>query len=146
MTTRVGHPQLMTIARLVARPFAGRADCARSAVSLVSPHGADHRHPAGRRHLPRPDASGADHRVSVPAGFPACLGCGHVEAGELVRASSSSFLNASPPPRSLREFSLDVISRYFPGYRAEIRARLRSSDPGTHSGRPWLPRTTAGRL
>ena len=31
----------------------------------------------------------------------------------------------------LREFSLDVISTYFPGYPAEIGPRLGGSDPGT---------------
>ena len=30
----------------------------------------------------------------------------------------------------LRELSVDVISQYFPGYPAEIRARLGGSNPG----------------
>jgi hypothetical protein len=75
--------------------------------------------------------AGTSHQVSVPARFPASLGCGHVEPGELVRASFEFLLEREPATSILHEFSLDVISRYFPGYPAEIRARLRSSDPGT---------------
>jgi hypothetical protein len=75
--------------------------------------------------------AGTSHQVSVPAGFPASLGCGHAEPGELVRASFEFLLEREPATSILHEFSLDVISRYFPGYTAEIRARLRSSDPGT---------------
>jgi hypothetical protein len=69
--------------------------------------------------------------VSVHAGFPVSLGCGHVAAEELVRASFEFLLEREPATSILREFSLDVISQYFPGYPAEIRARLGSSDPGT---------------
>ena len=75
--------------------------------------------------------AGTGHQVSVPAGFPASLGCGHVEPGALVRASFEFLLEREPATSILHEFSLDLISRYFPGYTAEIRARLRSSDPGT---------------
>ncbi len=75
--------------------------------------------------------AGTSHQVSVPAGFPASLGCGHVDPVDLVRASFEFLLEREPATSILREFSLDVISRYFPGYPAEIRARLRSSDPGT---------------
>jgi hypothetical protein len=60
----------------------------------------------------------------VPAGFPASLRCGHVAPGELVRASFEFLLEREPATSILREFSLDVISQYFPGYPAEIRARL----------------------
>jgi hypothetical protein len=76
-------------------------------------------------------AAGTGHQVSMPAGFPASLGCGHVDPGELVRASFEFLLEREPAASILPEFSLDVISRYFPGYPAEIRARLRSGDPGT---------------
>jgi hypothetical protein len=75
--------------------------------------------------------AGTSHEVSVPAGFPATLGCGHVAPGELVRASFEFLLEREPATSILREFSLDVISQYFPGYPAQIRARLGSSDPGT---------------
>ena len=49
--------------------------------------------------------------------------------GELVRASFEFLLEREPATSILREFSLDVISQYFPGYPAQIRARLGSSDP-----------------
>ena len=73
--------------------------------------------------------AGTSHQVSVPAGFPAQLGYGHVAPEELVRASFEFLLEREPATSILREFSLDVISRYFPGYPAEIRARL-GRDPG----------------
>ena len=75
--------------------------------------------------------AGTSHDVSVPAGYPASLGCGHVAPEELVRASFEFLLEREPATSILREFSLDVISQYFPGYPAQIRARLASSDPGT---------------
>ena len=75
--------------------------------------------------------AGTSHEVSVPAGFPATLGCGHVALGELVRASFEFLLEREPATSILREFSLDVISQYFPGYPAQIRARVGSGDPGT---------------
>ena len=75
--------------------------------------------------------AGTSHEVSVPAGFPARLGCGHIAPEELVKASFDFLLQREPATSILREFSLDVISQFFPGYPAEIRARLRSSDPGT---------------
>jgi hypothetical protein len=73
--------------------------------------------------------AGTSHEV--PAGFPASLGCGHVAPEELVRVSFEFLLEREPATSILREFSLDVISRYFPGYPAEISARLGGSDPGT---------------
>jgi hypothetical protein len=76
-------------------------------------------------------AAGTSHDVSVPAGYPASLGLGHVAPEELVRASFEFLLEREPATSILREFSLDVISQYFPGYPAQIRARLASSDPGT---------------
>jgi hypothetical protein len=75
--------------------------------------------------------AGTSHEVSVPAGFSATLGCGHVAPEELVRASFEFLLEREPATSILREFSLDVISRYFPGFPADIRARLGSGDPGT---------------
>jgi len=74
--------------------------------------------------------AGTSHQVSVPARFPASLGCAHVEPGELVMASFIFLVELEPATSILHGFSLGVISRYFPGYPAEIRARLRSSDPG----------------
>jgi len=82
----------------------------------------------GTFHVQTP--AGTSHQVSVPAGFPASLGCGHVDPVDLVRASFEFLLEREPATSILHEFSLDVISRYFPGYPADIRARLRGSDPG----------------
>ena len=81
----------------------------------------------GTFHVQTP--AGTSHQVSVPAGFPAQLGCGHVAPEELIRASFEFLLERESAASILREFSLDVISRYFPGYPAEIRARL-AGDPG----------------
>ncbi|HVN12820.1 MAG TPA: hypothetical protein VMT69_12060 [Kineosporiaceae bacterium] len=75
--------------------------------------------------------AGTRHEVSVPAGLAASLGCGHVAPDELVRASFEFLLEREPATSILREFSLDVISTYFPGYPAEIGPRLGGSDPGT---------------
>jgi len=83
----------------------------------------------GTFHVQTP--AGTSHQVSVPAGYPASLGCGHVDPGELVRTSFEFLLEREPATSILRKFSLDVISQYFPGYPAEVRARLGGSDPGT---------------
>jgi hypothetical protein len=81
----------------------------------------------GTFHVQTP--AGTSHQVSVPAGFPARLGCSHVDPAELVRASFEFLLEREPAASILRKFSLDVISQYFPSYPAEIRARLGSSAP-----------------
>jgi hypothetical protein len=75
--------------------------------------------------------AGTSHQVNMPAGFGASLGCGDVAPGELVRASFAFLLEREPATAILPEFSLDIISQYFPSYPAEIAARLGSSDPGT---------------
>ena len=75
--------------------------------------------------------AGTSHDVRVPAGFAASLGCGQVAPEELVRASFEFLLEREPAVAILREFSLDVISQYFPSYPADIRARLGRNDPGT---------------
>jgi hypothetical protein len=75
--------------------------------------------------------AGTSHQVTVPTGFAASLGCGHVVPDELVRASFEFLLEREPATSILREFSLDVISQYFPSYPAEIGTRLGGSDPGT---------------
>jgi hypothetical protein len=74
--------------------------------------------------------AGTSHDVSVPAGFPASLGCGHVTPERFVRASFEFLLERESAASILREFSVDVISQYFPAYPAEIRARLGGSNPG----------------
>jgi hypothetical protein len=75
--------------------------------------------------------AGTSHEVSVPAGFAASLGHGDVAPDELVKASFEFLLEREPATAIMRKFSLDVISQYFPGYPAEIGARLGGSDPGT---------------
>ena len=73
--------------------------------------------------------AGTSHDVSVPAGYPDSLGCGHVTAEELVRTSFEFLLEREPASSILPQFSLDIISRYFPDYPAEIRARLSAAEP-----------------
>jgi len=75
--------------------------------------------------------AGTSHQVSVPTGFAASLGCGDAAPGELVRASFEFLLEREPATSILRQFSLDVISQYFPSYPAAIGTRLGGSDPGT---------------
>jgi hypothetical protein len=83
----------------------------------------------GTFHVQTP--AGTSHDVSVPAGFAASLGCGHVAPEELVRASFEFLLEHEPASSILRSFSLDVINQYFTSYPADIRTRLCNSDPGT---------------
>jgi hypothetical protein len=85
------------------------------------------RQAGGTFHVRTP--AGTSHEVSVPAGFPASLGCDHVAPGELVRASFEFLLEREAATSILREFSLDVVGQYFPSYPAEIRARLGGRDP-----------------
>jgi len=87
------------------------------------------RQPDGAFHVQTP--AGTSHDVSVPAGFAASLGCGHVAPEELVQASFEFLLDHEPATSILRTFSLDIISQYFPSYPAGIRTRLGNSDPGT---------------
>jgi hypothetical protein len=69
---------------------------------------------------------------AAPAGrFAASLACGHVAPDELVRASFEFFLEREPATSILRKFSLDVLSQCFPGFPAEMGARLGGSDPAT---------------
>jgi hypothetical protein len=76
----------------------------------------------GAFHVQTP--AGTSHDVTVPAGFAASVGCGQAAPEELVRSSFEFLLEREPATSILGTFSLDVISRYFPGYPAEIRARL----------------------
>jgi hypothetical protein len=71
--------------------------------------------------------AGTRHEVSVPAGFPARLSCAHVASEDLVSASFEFLLEREPATSILREFSLDVIARYFPDYPGEISARFAPS-------------------
>ncbi len=58
------------------------------------------------------------HRVTVPARF------GDEDPERVVRASFQFLLEREPASSILPEFSLDVISRYFPEYEDELRRRL----------------------
>jgi hypothetical protein len=62
------------------------------------------------------------HQVSVPTGFPASLGCGHIESGELVRASFEFLLERHPR-------QLDP-ARVQPGRHQPVLPRLPGRDPG----------------
>ena len=64
------------------------------------------------------------HVVTVPGGLAAKLGAPDVDSAELVRSSFHFLLEREPPSSILRTFSLDVIERYFPEYRAEMARRL----------------------
>jgi hypothetical protein len=59
--------------------------------------------------------------VSVPSGFGAELGLEKISEEDLVRASFRFLLDREPATSILAKFSLDLISRYFPEYRREIR-------------------------
>ena len=61
-------------------------------------------------------------KVTVPSGLSDKLG--NPEPDALVRESFAFLLEREPPSSILSEFSLDVISRYFPEYEREIRTRL----------------------
>jgi hypothetical protein len=60
------------------------------------------------------------HTVEVPAGMADQLGWGESAEAELVRESFAFLLEREPPTSILRQFSLAVISRYFPDYPTEI--------------------------
>jgi hypothetical protein len=70
------------------------------------------------------------HLVAIPEGFASRIGCGGTDPGELVGKSFEFLLEREPPSSILREFSLDVISRYFPQYQREIAERLSSPGEG----------------
>lgn len=58
------------------------------------------------------------HRVTVPDRF------GDDDLERVVRASFEFLLEREPASSILREFSLDVIGRYFPEYEDELPRRL----------------------
>lgn len=60
------------------------------------------------------------HLVTVPSGFAEALGAPGVAPEELVRASFMFLLDREPPTAVLPRFGLEVISRYFPEYPAEL--------------------------
>jgi hypothetical protein len=68
--------------------------------------------------------SETSHVVSVPSELEADLGLEETSAEALVRASFAFLLDREPASSILPKFSLDMISRYFPEYRREIRQYL----------------------
>jgi hypothetical protein len=64
------------------------------------------------------------HTVDVPEGLATELGWHDAPESELVRESFAFLLEREPPTSIMRSFSLDVIGRYFPEYRTEIRRRV----------------------
>jgi hypothetical protein len=63
------------------------------------------------------------HTVEVPEGLAAELGWEEDRQEELVRESFAFLLAREPATSILDRFRLDVISRYFPEYKREIRRR-----------------------
>jgi hypothetical protein len=64
------------------------------------------------------------HRVTVPVRFLTDLGIAASQEPLLVRASMVYLLEREPASSVLGAFTLDDITRYFPGYPDEIPARL----------------------
>jgi hypothetical protein len=65
-----------------------------------------------------------DHRVTVPKSMLGDPQLGAVDPEVIVRQSMEFLLEREPPTSILREFSLDVIPRYFGDYDADLRRRL----------------------
>lgn len=61
------------------------------------------------------------HQVVVPEGMAEALGWGEGKEADLVRESFVFLLAREPASSILPQFSLDVIGRYFPEYRSEMR-------------------------
>lgn len=70
------------------------------------------------------DGASTKHHVRVPQRFRDDLGVTEDDEDRLVRESFGFLLEREPATSILREFDLDVISRYFPEYGTEIRTRL----------------------
>jgi hypothetical protein len=78
------------------------------------------------------------HRVTVPPAFVSELGLAAAETDDeelnapeveerVVRESFAFLLEREPATSIMREFSLDVIGRFFPEYVREMRTRLGST-------------------
>ncbi len=64
------------------------------------------------------------HDVSVPERLLETIDLPRVEPHRLVEETFRFLLEREPATAILREFSLDVVCRYFPEYEDEIRLRL----------------------
>jgi hypothetical protein len=74
--------------------------------------------PAGQRTFDVVIDGASRHRVTVPDRF------GDDDLERVVRVSFAFLLEREPASSIMREFSLDVISRYFPEYEDELPRRL----------------------
>lgn len=74
----------------------------------------------------REDGTETRHMVTVEPEYARRLAGGKVPAEELLRRSFEFLLEHEPKESILRQFNLREISRYFPEYESEIRARLAS--------------------
>jgi hypothetical protein len=68
--------------------------------------------------------SSSDHTVRVPLSDVDDLAPGATDPTGLVETSFAFLLEREPPESILRDFDLRTISRYFPEYESEIRARM----------------------
>lgn len=66
-----------------------------------------------------------EHRVTIPADYLADLGIADADPVRVIRESFAFLLEREPATSILREFPLDVITRYFPEYPDELPHRLR---------------------
>jgi hypothetical protein len=64
------------------------------------------------------------HRVQVPATLVEDLGLTDVDPQLIVRETFAFLLEREPPSSILGEFSLDVVSGYFPKFYDDLRRRL----------------------
>ena len=83
----------------------------------VTPHG------TGYRVTVRDASTSTTHAVTVPPELFDAVGWDPDHAEMLVRTSFEFLLEREPASSILSSFSLDVIGRYFPEYRAEMKAR-----------------------
>lgn len=72
----------------------------------------------------RQGAAVTRHLVSVPVGLAAELGHPDVDPAQLVERSFAFLLEREPASSILGRFGLEVIERYFPEYREQMRRRL----------------------
>lgn len=74
------------------------------------------------------DAAATRHSVTISHAELAALAPGHYDPDRLVATSFAFLLAREPREAILPRFAVSVIERYFPGYGAEMRARM-GSDP-----------------
>lgn len=72
----------------------------------------------------RDGASEKSHQVAVSERMIEELGLAENGLEDVVRESFEFLLEREPPSSIMAEFSLDVISSYFPEYEAELRSRI----------------------